>query len=68
MLLFLIFGRNTDIVPQNQCCQVPIVKGTGSRYGQMRSIYSDPNQHTLLRISSQNTQDEEEDSGRGEGW
>ena len=27
--VFLIVGRNTEIVTHNQCCQVPIVEGTG---------------------------------------
>ena len=27
-ILFIV-ERNTEIVPQNQCCQVPIVEGIG---------------------------------------
>ena len=26
--VYFIVGRNTDIVTQNQCCQVPMVEGT----------------------------------------
>ena len=63
-----IIARNTEIVPHDQCCQVTIVEGTGSRSGHMRNIYSAPNQHIMLIISSQITQSEEEESGRGEGW
>ena len=59
--LFVV-GRNTDIVPYNQCCQVPVLEGTGSRSGRLCNIYSDPNQHTLLRISSQSTQADEVES------
>ena len=61
--VFYIVGINAEIVPQNQCCQVPIVEGTGSRSGHMHKISSAPNQHTLPRISSQSTQTEEADSG-----
>ena len=49
-VLFIV-GRNTNIVPQDQFCQVPIVEGTGSQSGHLHNIYSAPNQHTLLRIS-----------------
>ena len=57
-VLFIV-GWTTDILPDNQFCQVPIVEGNGLQYGHLRNIYSAPNQHTLLRISSQRTQHEE---------
>ena len=66
--LLFIFCRNKEILPQNQCCQVPIVEGTISRSGHMHNISSATNQHNLIRISSKTTQAEEEDPGRGEGW
>ena len=59
MLLFFIVGRNAEIVPHNQCCQVLIVDGTGSQSGHMRNISSAPNQHALKLISSQSNQAEE---------
>ena len=62
-----IVGINTEIIPHNQCCQVTIVEGTGSRSGHMNNIYSATNQQTLLIISIKSTQAEEEESGRGEG-
>ena len=34
----------------------------------MRNISSAPNEHTLLIISIQSNQAEEEESGKGEGW
>ena len=52
---WFIFGRNTEIVPQNQCCRVPIVEGTVSRSVNMHNISSAPNKHTLIRIFSQIT-------------
>ena len=29
--VWFIVGINTEISPQNQCCQVPIAEGTGLR-------------------------------------
>ena len=63
-VLFIV-EKNTEIVPQNQFYQVPIVEGTELLSGHLRNIYSSPNQHTLLIISSQSNKVEEEDSGRG---
>ena len=65
--VWFIIGRNTEIVPQNQCFQVPIVEVTGSRSCHLRNISSAPNKHTLIRISIKSTHAEEEESGRGEG-
>ena len=65
---FFIVGRNIEIVPQNHFFHVPIVEGNGLQFGHLRNISSDPNQHTLLRISIQRTQAEDEESGRVEGW
>ena len=48
--VWFIVGRNIAIVPQKQCCQVPIVEGTESRYGHIYNIFSAPNQHTLIII------------------
>ena len=66
--VLFIFGINVDIVPHNQFCQVPIVEGIVSQSGHLLNISSATNQGTLLRISVQSTQSEEEESGRGEGW
>ena len=63
-----IVVRNTEIVPQNQCFRVPIMEGTGSQSGNLCNISSAPYQHTLLIISIQITQAEEEESVIGEGW
>ena len=57
-VLFIVV-RNTNIVPQDQFCQVPIVEGIGSRSGHLLNISSATNQRTLLRISIKITQAEE---------
>ena len=36
-------GGNTDIVTHNQCCQLPIVEGTGLGSSNLCNISSDPN-------------------------
>ena len=54
--VFLIVGRNTEIVTHNQCCHVPIVKGTVSRSDNLHNISSTPNKHALLIIYSQRNQ------------
>ena len=59
-VLFIV-EINTYIVPNNQCCQVPIVEGTGLWSGNLCNIYSSPNKNTLLIISSKIIQDEEEE-------
>ena len=66
-VLFIV-GRNTDIIPQNQFCQVPIVEGTGSRSDHMHNISSAHNQYNLIIIFSQSAQTEEEEPVRVEGW
>ena len=65
-VLFII-GRNKEIVPHNNFCQVTIVEGTGSQSGNMCNIFSAPNKLALIRISGQSTQAEEEESLKGEG-
>ena len=45
-----------------------IVGRNKAQSGNMSNISSYPNQQTLLRISSQSTQADEEESGIGEGW
>ena len=56
-VLFIV-GINTKIVTKYQCCQAPIVEGTGSWFVHLGNISSNLNQHTLITISSQITQDE----------
>ena len=51
----------TYIIPKNQFFQLTIVEVIGLISVSLRNISSDPNQQTLLRISSQITQSEEED-------
>ena len=53
--VLFIFGRNIEVMPQNECCQGTSLEGTGLKFGHVRNISSAPNQHTLLRISSQIT-------------
>ena len=36
--VWFIVGRNTEILPHNQCCQVPIVEWTGLQSGHLRNI------------------------------
>ena len=66
--VFLIVGRNTEIVPHNQYFQVNIVEVNLLQSGHLNNISSAPNQNIFIRISSQITQTEEEASGRGGGW
>ena len=50
--VWFIVGTNIEIVPHNQCCQVPIVDGTVSQSIRLHNISSDSNQFPTLIISS----------------
>ena len=54
-----IVGINIEILPHDQCCQVPIVEDTGLQWTPIQCInLSQSTQHEA----------EEEEAGRGEGW
>ena len=57
--VFYIVRINAEIVPQNQCCQVPIVEGT--------ELYCTSAQY-LHCSESTHHESEEKEAGRGEGW
>ena len=48
--VWFIVERNTEIVSQNQCCQVPIMEGTGSLSSHLHNIYSGDSGNSSIRI------------------
>ena len=57
--VWFIVGINIEILPHDQCCQVPIVEDTGLQWTPIQCInLSQSTQHEA----------EEEEAGRGEGW